>query len=323
MLLNSNEAPEPFDVGVIQAAISAVDKRLAFLSQENLAEETPQNPEWTSLLIYRARNRAVLSPLRRVPPEILGGVFLPKTADAACTDIRSGSPWVFTHVSSRRREVAISTPSLWSRIVVDCHKCLSYSLSAVKARMQRANTLRIYFYGATRFRSSVSEATEMFKYLPEHSSRWTELTIGVTTSLLPLLAALHRHLPVLHRLWIQWDSAKSQLAQIDCFQAAPGLRDVTIYNDSTSNIKGPPPSLSAQQLTRYDADGPWVMHRAFLLLAQNLVELRLETNSTSGYSSDIISLSHLRRLFLSHVEVLDHLRAPVSEEIALEAGGGK
>ncbi|KAJ6483206.1 hypothetical protein C8R45DRAFT_779015, partial [Mycena sanguinolenta] len=69
--------------------------------------------ERTALSIYRARNRAVLSPLRRMPLEILGKIFLltlPKTENAAWTNIPSGIPWVFTHVSSYWRKLALSTP---------------------------------------------------------------------------------------------------------------------------------------------------------------------------------------------------------------------
>ncbi|KAJ6557566.1 hypothetical protein B0H19DRAFT_898910, partial [Mycena capillaripes] len=86
---------------------------------------TQRDVERASLLIYRTRTRAVLSPLRRMPPEILGCIFLvtlPKTVDAAWSHTRTGSPWIFTRVSSRWREVAISTPSLWSRVVIDYHK---------------------------------------------------------------------------------------------------------------------------------------------------------------------------------------------------------
>ncbi|KAJ7123583.1 hypothetical protein C8R44DRAFT_670182, partial [Mycena epipterygia] len=74
--------------------------------------------ERASLSSHLAQNNAILSPLRRTPPEVLGEIFswtspsvnVFKQGDFGIAD----SPWVLTHISGHWRAVAHSTPSLWS-----------------------------------------------------------------------------------------------------------------------------------------------------------------------------------------------------------------
>ncbi|KAF7345503.1 ABC protein [Mycena venus] len=124
-LLNSNEAPVDSDVAIVKLAISKNDARLASLDSEiaRLRELLEQlEEERVSLLSDRTQNQAILSPLRKMPPEVLGDIFfwtLPSLRVARATGTYiTHSPWVLIHVSRRFREVAISTSSLWSLVVV-------------------------------------------------------------------------------------------------------------------------------------------------------------------------------------------------------------
>ncbi|KAJ7236419.1 hypothetical protein B0H12DRAFT_993573, partial [Mycena haematopus] len=67
---------------------------------------------------YRMRHRAILSPLRRIPPELLGEIFSWTSEFSDRVALPWGKfdiivPWVLTWVSSRWRAVALSSPSLW------------------------------------------------------------------------------------------------------------------------------------------------------------------------------------------------------------------
>ncbi|KAF8211009.1 hypothetical protein K438DRAFT_1710460, partial [Mycena galopus ATCC 62051] len=122
-LLTTNEPPEGSELPVvfIHSAISKTDGRLARLNQEipKLQERLRRlEDERASLTSYRARNKAVLSPLRRIPPELLGEIFswtLPFIGNALSVDTFNilRSPWVLTHISRRWRAVCLSIPSLW------------------------------------------------------------------------------------------------------------------------------------------------------------------------------------------------------------------
>ncbi|KAJ6580756.1 hypothetical protein B0H19DRAFT_982308, partial [Mycena capillaripes] len=126
-LLNTNEAPEDAEIPFIQSVIWNTDSPLAHLDAEilKLQEKLMQlEEERTSLSGYIARNKAILSPIRRIPPEVLGEVFswtLPSITDALSRgrfDMEA-SPWVLTQICSRWRAISLSTSSLWSCITID------------------------------------------------------------------------------------------------------------------------------------------------------------------------------------------------------------
>ncbi|KAJ6580725.1 hypothetical protein B0H19DRAFT_928456, partial [Mycena capillaripes] len=126
ILLNSNEPPLESEVPAIQLAISKTDAQLARLDDEiaGLHQRLKQlEEERISLSTYRARNQAILSVLRRIPPEVLGEIFswsLPTSASSIGRPRfhRTDSPWSLTQISGRWRAVAVSNPFLWSFIAI-------------------------------------------------------------------------------------------------------------------------------------------------------------------------------------------------------------
>ncbi|KAJ7312474.1 hypothetical protein DFH08DRAFT_659904, partial [Mycena albidolilacea] len=77
--------------------------------------------EHTVWFRYQTQNNAILSPLRRMPLEILHKIFssaLPLIGDMRGSDMGQ-IPWLLTQISSHWRAIAISTSSLWSRITID------------------------------------------------------------------------------------------------------------------------------------------------------------------------------------------------------------
>ncbi|KAJ7693193.1 hypothetical protein B0H17DRAFT_1200014 [Mycena rosella] len=146
---------------------------------------------------------------------------------------------------------------------------------------------------------------------------WTQLCIQLTSALNPLLSTLRDCLPSLRRSLIHWDNADSQagVASIDCLQNAPSLVGAAIRNQYCSV----PVLLPVQQLTRYHLDGPWKMHRDILKLAHNLVDAHISLALDDGpwlEQADSIGLEQLRRLFVSHSEILTYLKAPALKELS-------
>jgi hypothetical protein len=185
--LNTNEPPDDPELALIHSVISDADARLACLDDEisTLEEKLQQlEEEHASLSHYRTRNKAILSPLRRMPSEVLGEIFLltlPSVmADLGPKDYLAGSPWVLPHISSRWREISLSTPSLWSRIALN-YSQTSFSLSPIEAQIQRARNLKIHFYGSET--ADAGSQIQMFQLLSQHSSRWEELCLGLTPTI--------------------------------------------------------------------------------------------------------------------------------------------
>ncbi|KAJ7643396.1 hypothetical protein DFH06DRAFT_598683 [Mycena polygramma] len=156
-LLNSNEAPFDSDISFVQSALEKTDARLAFLDAEmtRLRKRLPQlEEEHAALLSYRSKTNAILSPLRRMPPEVLSEIFCWTLPPARNVGLHprvgvSHSPWVLTHISSRWRAIALSNPSLWSLVAIvytaDTDPSL-YSLPMVETQVARAQKLKIHFY---------------------------------------------------------------------------------------------------------------------------------------------------------------------------------
>ncbi|KAJ7483505.1 hypothetical protein FB451DRAFT_1234812, partial [Mycena latifolia] len=296
-LMTTNEPPECAELAFIQEVGSKTDAKLADVEREisRLQDRIQQlQDERASLAIYRAQNTAILSPLRRMPPEVLGEIFswtLPSinTASHKFRKSRSHGRW---------RAVALSTPSLWSQIGVDYRLKLTHpsSISMIKTQIERAHQLRIHFYGTEKGPSHPQ--IEMFRCLAAHCSRWEELSIRLTAPIVPLLASIRNHIPSLQRLKILWEGPESQIG------TAPSLFDISILS-------------RYRYLTRYDLDGTWETHRNILKLALNLVEVRIDIRSDEDerWPDEIINLTLLRRLYVSYPKILEYLRAPALQDI--------
>ncbi|KAJ7693336.1 hypothetical protein B0H17DRAFT_1059790 [Mycena rosella] len=325
-LMNTNAPPEGPELSFIRSVVSKTESRLAYLDgqifrhRDRLRE---LEEERAALWRYHTPNKAILSPLRRMPPEVLAEIFLWTLPTLQTAFDRSAfgvkrSPWLLTQISSRWRAVAVSTPALWSHVIVACDHEHANPLSIVKSQIERAQKLKIHFYGSEK--RHAQPQIEIFRFLAEHSSRWEELSIGLTSHLFPLLGTLKHRLPALRRLWVEWDGPESQAGVefIDCFQPAPSLLDVAICNDYRS-ISIP---LPAHQLTRYNLDAPWKVHAGILKRAHNLVQARIDVKFDAdepwpdhSNADDSLRLRRLRRLYLSHPGILNYLTTPALQAI--------
>jgi hypothetical protein len=250
---------------------------LAFLHEEisKLQDQLKQlEKDRASLLSYRTRHCAILSPLRGMPLEVLGEIFswtLPSLSDALdwgrfdMTD----SPWVLTQISSGW-SLERNFPLYPLLVVAGRHTSSTYSLSLVAAQIQRSQNLKNHFYGCNE--TDFGLQIQMFQFLAQHSSRWEEFSLGLTSELLPSLAALRDRVSSLRRLWIEWDGSEIETVEsINCFQTASSLVNVGVYN----GCRVLPITLRMHQLTGYQLDGPLEMHRGIWELAPNLVEARI------------------------------------------------
>ncbi|KAJ7036626.1 hypothetical protein C8F04DRAFT_474856 [Mycena alexandri] len=288
-LLNSNEAPLDAELDMVTSVVSETEThlaslddvilktkaRLACLEDEigSVRERLGQLEDRCALLSsYREQNQAIRSPLRRIPPEILAEIFLwtlppPGRRGFGTTE----SPWILTHVSRRWRAVAISSPALWSALSISFldNDYPSYPLPMIETQLVRAHNLKIHFYGSQTYDSQPQ--TEIFPRLTAHASRWEELSLGLTSALVPLLSSLMGRLPLLRRAWIQWSgNGRQEFEGVEIFESASSL-----VAFGAARYRYVPCLLPAKQLTCYQLDAPWGIHRDILKLATELIEARI------------------------------------------------
>ncbi|KAJ6467967.1 hypothetical protein C8R47DRAFT_1325889 [Mycena vitilis] len=329
-LLSNNEPPEETELLSIRSVTSNDASRLISLDEEIALLRTrlkQLEDSRDSMSRLHRESIAILSPLRRMPAEILLEIFswtMPPIAvirHRGKLNLTRSSPWVLTHICRRWRSVSISDPSLWSLVAINystnSDPWLAFSQSMVKNQIARARKLKIHFYGHEP--SDSRPQVGMLQLLAKYSTQWEELSLGLTAALVPVLAGVRDCIPSLRRLYIQWESPESQAGiteSLDFFQLAPSLIDASIYNEYRS-IQF---LLPWQNLTRYHLDAPWDVQHLLLKMTPNVVEARIFVDfdlEPWPDSNEIIDLGSLRRLSISHAEILNYLTTPHLEELAI------
>ncbi|KAF7336514.1 F-box domain-containing protein [Mycena sanguinolenta] len=310
-LASTNEPPRDPELSLIRPIVEKTSAHLASLDAEisrlqNRLRELEE--ERTALSIQHSQNTKILSPLRRMPPEILGEIFswtLPAIDDIFDTN----NSW---------RAVALSKASLWSLITIDFPIKQRYSSQLIRVQMERAHSLKIHFFGSQE-RDSVNQISLLLT-LAEHSDRWKELSIQLTSKMVPYLMSFRDNLAALQRVWVQWHTAESQdpeFNSVDFLQMAISLVDITVY----CQYRFLPTRLPmAHQLIRYDFDAPWPTHYELLKSLPNLQQVSISLFDEAEARPDPgepLELLHLRRLYVGDARSLDYLRAPSLEEISL------
>ncbi|KAK0487221.1 hypothetical protein IW261DRAFT_1603331 [Armillaria novae-zelandiae] len=128
-ILGTNHAPDEHDCGVIQMSLSEQERLLeqvraqkAELEQQLLVVTQLETRLVKSIADHRTLLRA--SPIRSLPVELLGEVFLAHCAESGLDD-SSGATFRerrlrLLWVCSRWRAVALSMPRIWVALSVDC-----------------------------------------------------------------------------------------------------------------------------------------------------------------------------------------------------------
>ncbi|KAJ7460293.1 hypothetical protein FB451DRAFT_1141366 [Mycena latifolia] len=331
-LLMSNEAPHSSEVPSVLHALSDSQARLDFLDARiesvrgTLAELCAERNETTKAL---RQHKAILSPLRRVPPELLCEIFSLTMPWSRCIDTVDvhQPPWGLAHVCASWRHAAVTYPALWRYFDLGHSFSASvmeqYPISLLETTLLRsANvSLDVTFRGWCDQGVDIDPAW-LDLFLP-HCNRWAAVHILFTDTFDAFRDILRRvkgQLPALQILSVYNDP---RAALEDYFAVAPMLLEVLL---STHDLTQPSPPLAIPwgQITRYR--GVYTPARQFEILqaAPNLVQCGL------GFASDddeveleedqVVTLPSLRRLDLQDSSFLNHLRLPSLEALFLLSG---
>ncbi|KAJ7231057.1 hypothetical protein B0H12DRAFT_973531, partial [Mycena haematopus] len=170
------------ELPIFRSVISKTTARLASLEDEiyKVQEKLKHlEDERASLSSHHAQHKGILSPLRRMPTELLSEIFsstLPSMREIWNNreHYMDNSSWVLSQVSSRWRMVSLSTPSLWSSIAINYNNTsIRHPAAPIEAQLQRANKLKIHFHT----RKATDPQIQMFHLLSKHSARWEELSL--------------------------------------------------------------------------------------------------------------------------------------------------
>ncbi|KAJ6454384.1 hypothetical protein C8R45DRAFT_601978 [Mycena sanguinolenta] len=192
-LASTNEPPREPELALIRPIVEKTSARLASLDAEisRLKERLRElEDEHNALSGYHAQNTRILSPLRRMPAEILGEIFAGTLPSGSEVFAIENCPWILTYVCSRWRAVALSKPSLWSLITIDFTANQHYSLKLIRTQLERARLLKIQFFMHQDYGTGSQIA--LFNVLAKHSARWEELSIQFWCRICRLSSAVSR-----------------------------------------------------------------------------------------------------------------------------------
>ncbi|KAJ7601850.1 hypothetical protein DFH06DRAFT_378422 [Mycena polygramma] len=260
-ILRSNTVPP--EVASFQATISAAPDELARHDAEIewlrsvLGKLISDRDE---LAQYADRCRTVLSPIRRVPTELWATIFdmcspcAPDGEDNLSDtttpeeEVNRLSQWhllQLSQVSSLWHKIAMGTPKLWSKIVVDTSlwnqitlspaKLLSLLNSSLKRGGNHPLTMEIGVWAE----DPQPHATMIL--LSQHASRWKDVYFFSDLESTQLLADAKGNLDRLEKLHVfaEWKG-------VDIFQIAPRLTNVR-FSGHVENV----PDLPWSQIRRF------------------------------------------------------------------------
>ncbi|KAJ7623816.1 hypothetical protein FB45DRAFT_926831 [Roridomyces roridus] len=317
-LAKSNEPPNSAELTYIRSAASKADARLTLIDDEMSQKRLAQlGTERAQLSDYHSQIIPIISPLRRMPPELLAEIFswtLPTFGEmhGDNKDMKN-SPWILAQVSRRWREISLATPSLWSTIYVAFgdEESVSSPLAMIQTQLERAQkkALRIHFHGSENGQSAAQ--SDLFGFL-------------LSASLVPHLTQLRCRLPSLRKLWLQWDTEESQVGvdSIECFKTVSSLQEVGL----NCGFRFVPVSVPTWNLTSYRVIGPWEMHQDVLPMIPNLLEARIvftDDDVLPNQSDETIAMLHLQRLYVSNANVLGYLKATSLAELGIGVAGSE
>ena len=335
---NTNSAPSDEDIEHLQLFRNQASKELLDLNTELVELERSiltmcgriaevrcltTKKEFSLDLCHR-----ILSPLRRLPPEILGEIFL------ICKDEASGKPHkilrrqppgVLSQVCRSWRQVAINLPRLWDTFRVDYKPTTTFHppelhdhlvpLSRVIdiwAHRSKPLPMNISIHSNHQFSGFRSIHPSLVASLRNLSHRIRKLDVqtGLKSILEPIFSLPVAEFPALESLQLSATEFGVWNSPITAFGVSPKLRKVTL------NIRPAHPFrifLPWPQITHLDmlnAKDPmdlftWrILLRSLLNLVQGLVRLAEETNVQDPFRDSLPRVDQSAELTLPALNLL-------------------
>ncbi|KAF8971263.1 hypothetical protein BDZ97DRAFT_1788618 [Flammula alnicola] len=287
-------------------------------------------------LTFISQHIRVLSPMRRLPSELLREIFVWLSP---CLQIYPDSaqnwpsskdlPWAVSQVCRSWRAIALSLPSLWNHLpLVRKTPDNQFQLDVLKELLRRTGEapLDIYFYFSHQFEHSTHPIINL---LLRHCERWQYVTVYASFATLAAFEPIKRRLPTLRALTVTTYAGRASTTfsplQFDAFEVAPKLREVELDLNLADNhtIK-----LPFSQLVYYKdhSSSRLAIHELQQVLASPFLETLILCADMLGVSFSFppIILPRLRKLRLSdcfhysYIGFLDRITVPAIEVLEID-----
>ncbi|KAJ7823505.1 hypothetical protein B0H14DRAFT_3146032 [Mycena olivaceomarginata] len=321
--LEGNDPPLDSEIPLIRQIISEeVAQVAASDAQMRGLEDAP-----TELVAKRAeaverirQYRGLVSPVRRVPPELVCEIFALLLEDDE--EIPPKPLWWLGHICRSWRLFVLGDTQFWTSIIIPTSPLRSDDCSMIEAQLLRsANALlKVYWVLSKRARTTPTMDPRMADLIVAECGRWASFHIDAPR--LKSVEALDWLRPVKGRLSTlkKLEVLNEEDIVPDVFGIAPSLREVYL-TEWDASLHSPSISIPWEQITRYrGAYGPKAQ-LAILQAASNVVHCVVGCEGTFE-PDDLpsVALPRLRSLLIEHPDWLDRLKAPLLEDLACPIG---
>ncbi|KAJ6505259.1 hypothetical protein C8R45DRAFT_1181377 [Mycena sanguinolenta] len=326
-LANSNDAPLDSDILCVQELISDAEDRLHALDQEIYSLQTmlAQLVQKRSDLIDSLRgHRAILSPVRRVPPELVCAIF-----DFATAENRGNPgdrpPWWVGFISRPWRYYALGYPPLWASLTVPASKrfrpdsWINARFFELETQLLRCGAASLHIHWSNV--STTSPNPRILDLILPRSNSWRTVSFDIdkNDAALDWLEPVRGRLDSLEKLEVLYNLCIFP----NVFTTAPNLCHVALPSITTGNDSS---SLSYQtsvplpwgQITQYSGNCPFAQQLDILRAAPNLSDCALDINEDFRFvppKDATVILPCLRRLYSDRLGCFLPVVAPGLEEL--------
>ncbi|THU78529.1 hypothetical protein K435DRAFT_973497 [Dendrothele bispora CBS 962.96] len=227
-ILRSGWIPSDSDVFQIEHAIAECSSDLArydteIETLEGMLEELRSKKDETQR--YLEQRRSLLSPIRKMPNEILGEIFAASCSDnglliTTVPHAKISAPtFALSHVCFLWREIIISTPSLWARMSVDfVHPREEQTRSLVELYLTRSRPApltckiealdsdELKYFGVIPPRAGIQKSCiRTFEFFCLERNRWQNIHLNLHSTFFNILNRMIATAPLLETFGIKWE----------------------------------------------------------------------------------------------------------------------
>ncbi|KAJ7429899.1 hypothetical protein FB451DRAFT_1291523 [Mycena latifolia] len=308
-IIDTNNPPSDAQIPSIRDFVSGAHARMIQLNAaiDKLIQERE------ALDVEIRKYQGALSPIRRIPTEILSHIFTFALPPHLPERASESAPWIISAVSARWRAIVLSQPHFWSSIDIRPLK-IPPSDFKLETQLRRSRELPLnIFFACTSLGLCTARETELISILAQHCARWETVTLYGPKALCSALQHRpQRQFSLLRKLCVEM-FFEDESASLDVFDDAPKLEEVSF----NSRLWDSPVALRVpwSRLLKYGGCNTWEGHLHTLQSTSNLVECSLEFWSNTTPVGTLIQLPRLLRLYLSEPAFLACLDTPALLEL--------
>ncbi|KAJ7622596.1 hypothetical protein DFH06DRAFT_1482078 [Mycena polygramma] len=318
-LLSSNDPPLESHIPAIRDIISDGQNQIEAVNARILrlhAALAKLNRERDEIAQHLRNCGAILSPVRRMPPELICAIFALTLAKDHKDDDFPAPPWYLGHICRFWRDCALGYPHLWSSITIPSSPfSAGRVLPILETQLLRSTNAPLDVYWPD-VESSID--FRLLELILPQSNRWRTLCIYAdrpnSERVLDWLQPVKGNLGRLEKLELV-NGRRTTIP--DIFSVAPRLRKV-IVTDTELSGRSIFITVPWEQITHYRGAYSAERHLEILDAAPNLLECSLAFDVDYAFDPHApppITLPLLRRLYVEEPGFLVNVMTPSLEEL--------